>query len=60
MHVAQSSLTLMAPQNESTITLMVSGENERMTEIIHEMCRVAVAHAVQPLQLDAADIAPAG
>jgi hypothetical protein len=53
MHVAQSSLTLAAPQNESTITLMVTGENARMTEIIHEMCRAAVARAVQPLQPDA-------
>ena len=49
MHVTQSSLTLVAPQNESTITLIVSGENERMTEIIHDMCQRAVSHAVEPL-----------
>lgn len=58
MHVAQSSLTLVAPQNQSTITLMVTGENERMTEIIHEMCRAAIVHAVQPLQQDASDYPP--
>jgi hypothetical protein len=50
MHVAQSSLTLVAPRNQSTITLMVTGENEQMTEIIHELCHMAVKHAVQPLQ----------
>ena len=58
MHIAHSSLTLVAPQNQSTITLMVSGENERMTEIIHEMCRMAVEHAVQPLQQDATATGP--
>ena len=50
MHIAQSSLMLAAPQNESTITLLVAGENEHMTEIIHDMCRLALEHAVQPLQ----------
>jgi hypothetical protein len=60
MHLAQSSLVLKAPHNESSITLMVSGENERMTEIIHAMCREAVVHAVQPLQLDAMEASAAG
>ena len=50
MHVVQSSVTLSAPQNESTITLLVSGENKRQTEIIHEMCRRAVQYAIEPLQ----------
>jgi len=50
MRVIQSTVTLSAPQNESSITLLVSGENERLTEIIHEMCRRAVQYAVEPLQ----------
>lgn len=50
MHVVHSTVILSAPQNESTITLLVSGENERLTEIIHEMCLRAVQHAVEPLQ----------
>jgi hypothetical protein len=29
-----------------------------MTEIIHEMCRMAVEHAVQPLQQDATATGP--
>jgi hypothetical protein len=50
MHVVQSTVTLSAPQNESNITLLVSGENERLTEIIQEMCRRAVQYAIEPLQ----------
>lgn len=55
MHIAQSSLTLLAPRNPSTITVMVTGENEHMTEIIHDICRMAVKHAVEPLQQAGAD-----
>ena len=50
MHVVQSTITLGALQNESSITLLVSGENERLTEIIHERCRRAVQYALEPLQ----------
>lgn len=50
MHVVQSTVTLSAPQNQSSITLLVSGENENLTEIIHEMCRRAVQYAIEPLQ----------
>ena len=42
MHVVQSTVTLSAPQNESSITLLVSGENELPIEIIHEMGRRAM------------------
>lgn len=31
-----------ALQNEFSIALLVSGENERLIEIIHEMCRRAM------------------
>ncbi len=59
MHIAQSSMMLLAPRNPSTITVMVTGENEHMTEIIHEMCRMAVERAIQPLQQDSAEgVAP--
>lgn len=50
MHIIQSTTILSAPQNESSITLLVSGENEHLTEIIHEMCLRAVRYAVEPLQ----------
>lgn len=36
MHVVKSTaVTLSVPLNESSITLLASGENERLTEIIH-------------------------
>ena len=50
MHVVQSTVILNAPQNDASIALLVSGENERLTEIIHEMCLRAVQYAVEPLQ----------
>jgi hypothetical protein len=52
MHVLKSTVTLSAPQNESSITLLVSGENERLTGIIHEMCLRAVQYAIEPLRPD--------
>ena len=50
MHVVQSTLILNAPQNDASITLLVSGEIEHLTEIIHDMCLRAVQYAVEPLQ----------
>lgn len=50
MHIIQSTTLLNAPQNESSITLLVRGENEHLTEMIHEMCLRAVRYAVEPLQ----------
>lgn len=50
MHVVQSTITLSAPQNETRITLLISGEHAHLTEIIHDMCRMAVERAIDPLQ----------
>jgi len=50
MHVVQSTVILNAPHSEARITLLVSGENEYLTEIIHELCLRAVQYAVEPLQ----------
>ena len=59
MHVVQSTLILKAPQNDASITLLVSGENAHMTKIIHEMCLRAVQYAVEPLQPDQHEDLPA-
>lgn len=50
MHVAQSTIALSAPQNETRITLLIRGEHAHLTEIIHDMCRMAIEHAIEPLQ----------
>lgn len=50
MHVVQSTVILNTPQNDYSITLLVSGKNEHLTGIIHEMCLRAVQYAVEPLQ----------
>ena len=47
MRVVQSAnATLSVPLNESSTTLLVSGENERLTEIIRAVCRRAVQYAI--------------
>lgn len=50
MHLVQSTIALSAPQNETRITLLISGEHAHLTEIIHDMCRMAVERAIAPLQ----------
>ena len=50
MHVSQSTIALSAPQNETSITLLISGEHAHLTEIIHDMCRMAIERAIEPLQ----------
>lgn len=50
MHVVQSAtVTLCAPLNESSIKLLVSSENARLTEIIHAECRWAVQYAIRAM-----------
>lgn len=50
MHLVQSIIALSAPENETRITLLISGEHAHLTEIIHDMCRMAVQRAIEPLQ----------
>jgi hypothetical protein len=50
MHLVQSVIALSAPQNETRITLLISGEHAHLTEIIHDMCRMALQRAIEPLQ----------
>ena len=50
MHVAESRVSLSAPQNECSITLTLVGENQALTRIVHDMCRMAIDHAIEPLR----------
>lgn len=48
-------MLLSAPRNECTISLAISGENEVLTRIIHDMCRMAINHAIEPLRQPSSD-----
>ena len=49
-HLVESQVSLSTPHNECSITLTLVGENQALTRIVHDMCRMAIDHAIEPLR----------